>query len=261
MVGNDRQAALVRAIVPNSETGEGQTKKLLASMAEMWIPEQYRGEYSLKLNQLFGPSCKYLDAQAEDFILCFMVNNTLDIQGVYNILEHILNHESKIRLQSLFQMKTPAVEAISKRFLEAIATYGTERTLQALINADIDKCHLAGSLGGRLLRMAVSWRQTGVAKLLVQSGADLNHPPLPRQPRTTALEDAIISGNDDIVELLLNAGLKIDESSCESLVSLAVYHQNINIIDRLLIAGAKVDSCKAGNVNAVESAFATNMTS
>jgi hypothetical protein len=143
IVANDKRNALIRSIAPSPELGEGEIVKHLVSMVELHFPEKYSGENSLKLNQLlFDLSGRYCDSQVEDFILCFMSNDTLDPEGVDKLLEYIMSQKSKMHLQGFFQMKTPTVEAISVRFLESIARKGTELTLQALVDAGIDKCHL-----------------------------------------------------------------------------------------------------------------------
>ena len=255
IMANDKRNALVRLLASNSEISEGEIVKRLTSMVDVQVPEQYTGENSLKLSQLIDISGKHCDPQVEDFILCFISNNTIGDHSVKQVLEYITNQKSKEHLQQLFQMKTSTVEAISIRFLETVARNGTALTLQSLIDTCIDKCNLSGVRGGRLLAIATRERQWGVAKSLIQSGADINF----NLSGYTPLERTAIYGHDDTVELLLQAGAEVDGSSDRSALSFAVHNKRINMIDILLKAGAKVDGCKIENMDALEHAFLKSM--
>jgi ankyrin repeat protein len=255
IVANDKRNALIRSVASNFDISEGEIVKRLTPIVEIQVPEQYPGENSLKLSQLFDISAKHCDPHVEDFILCFMSNNTLDDHCVNQVLQYILKQKSKAHLHQLFQTKTPTVEAISQRFLKTVAKYGTELTLQALIDAGINKCNLSGGQGRKLLWKAASSRQNGVAKLLIQSGVDINY----KDFGGTLLKFAARTGNGDLVELVLEAGAKVDGSPDAPPLSLAVKFQRIKVIDMLLKAGAKVDGCKIDNVDALEYAFLRSM--
>jgi ankyrin repeat protein len=266
----ENRKAMFRLVRTDSSFHELEVVKTLSSMVEL-LPERYDGENSMKLNQLLDPSIQNSNMEAEEIALYLMANNMIKYEAMNRFLEYVTGQKSKEHFRPLFEMKTPTVEAISVRLLEAVATCGAESMLQSLLDAGIDRCHLSGSRGGRLLQIAAYHEVKSVAESLIQSGADVN-PNLDstqvfdlngawKWDLATPLENAAFRGNAEMVKLLLEAGAKVDRgSSSQYALALAIRGEKADCIAMLLKAGAKVDDCEVGNMRALDFAFATKKT-
>jgi ankyrin repeat protein len=253
LVASNIRNALIGSVMSNSQLSEGEAVKKITNMVEILVPELYPGENSLRLSQLLEGSGKDSDAEAEEFALYFMSNNTPDAEGLKRLSEYIMTQKPKEHFRQLFQMRTPTVEAISMRLLETVAEGETELTLKALIDAGIDKCNLSGSRGGRLLQQAIFHEQKDVAKMLIQSGANVNAKPATgHRCCWTPLGGAAAGDDTDLVRLLLKAGAKVVGVGHQCELSLAIEYGSTGVIDLLLEAGANVDKCEVKDTNTLE---------
>ena len=162
-----------------------------------------------------------LDSGAKPNIVSFgftplhiaVLNNRRDI------VELLLDHKADINARTVNGEQTPLDLAVMQRNL-TIARLLVERGAQ-LRNA------------GPLL-MAATSGSTGIARLLLTSGAD---PSARDDDGTTALDIAVHRGNREIVQLLLDSGAK---ASAE-LLGDAVLKRQKDILETLLRNGADVN--------------------
>ncbi|SCN88121.1 related to ankyrin [Fusarium fujikuroi] len=99
------------------------------------------------------------------------------------------------------------------------------------------------STGSTALEIAVTRNMLGLAKLLIEAGADVNVP----KAGTTALEVAVHNDNTDLATLLVEAGASLNTSSVQtSALKLAVSNNNLELAALLLAKGADINDSTVG---------------
>jgi ankyrin repeat protein len=124
----------------------------------------------------------------------------------------------------------------------AAGTRTSARIVELLIHAGA-RPDLQSSRGDTALQLACCFGFKGTAAALVRAGANVNGAP----HRTSPLVYAINCGAEDIVELLLNAG--VDVTTPGDLLYIAIGRNHVRIAKALAMAGARGDEEHERNVD------------
>ena len=152
------------------------------------------------------------------------------------------NYAPKALLRRLLSTETSTAHAVSEMLLKNVVERGDEEALDFLLDIGIRKERLSGTEGGVLLRSAIYYDHTAMAKRIVLAGANPNGEDW---NKVTPLLWAVTEEDLEFVEILLEAGAEVDRPGGnypDTPLSVAVENNIVPCVSMLLDSGATVDT-------------------
>jgi ankyrin repeat protein len=189
----------------------------------------------------------FVEAMQSDLTVCLIqrfLDAGLDPQGksAYKpqVLEQAVTYLNGSTLKTLLQVTTwTAME--KGRALTVSLYYGHKHLVQDLLDAQADVNQVIGE--NTPLFLAVKMEDASLTRRLISAGANLNWLEVGYGP--TILESAVYIGNKQIVKVLLDAGADVNHPASlrwgHTSLQIAVKEGDIQLVDMLLDAGADVN--------------------
>lgn len=262
------------------------SSRISSSLEEITI-DRYDGDLVHHVKRLSTASGHEAVFQLLRYTVYLSSNNLLSDRKTDKLLRWVIDSGNLWTLESLLGSTLPTTKIFACNLLVSAARLGEVNLVKALLAKGVDPDALAGMLGKQtplevaadrgsvsLVKVLLdakaspnvhhqNWRADSktalqsaisghhknsvIARILIDGGADVNAVERDRYYPTTTLNLAAQYGDPDLVQKLLDAGARVNEMSADegTALQIAVRRGNIEITEILIEAGADVD-CPIG---------------